>query len=165
MLREVAGRARRAAVEVDLHGCDVSPVALERARERRPKGVRLRFFRLDVLEEEIPGGYDLITCSLFLHHLDREEAVTVLRRAGGATERSLLIQDLRRTRLGWILAWTGARVLTRSDVVRVDGPRSVESAFTLGEAEELCGDAGLEDARVEAAWPQRFILRWRRAGA
>jgi hypothetical protein len=81
-----------------------------------------------------------------------------------ATAHKVLVQDLRRTRLGEALAWTTLRVVTTSSVARSDGPTSVRAAFTLAEAADLCRDAGLVDASVRRCWPQRFTIRWRRPG-
>ena len=52
---------------------------------------------------------------------------------------------------------------TRSDVARVDGPRSVRAAFTLREARAMAEEAELVGALVHRAWPERFILKWRRS--
>ena len=46
----------------------------------------------------------------------------------------MLVNDLERSGLGLALAHVAVRLLTTSDVVHVDGPRSVESAFTMEEA-------------------------------
>lgn len=154
----VAARARRAGVALEVHCCDRSPRALDRARARgEAAGIGLHLHELDVLLDPLPGGFDLVTSTLFLHHLERSDAVELLRRMAGAGRR-LLIQDLRRTLLGWQMAWWGVRLLSTSRVVHLDGPRSVEAAFTLAEARELVAEAGLAQVRVEAVWPQRFVL-------
>lgn len=164
VLLDVAGRARRARVPIALHGCDVSRVALdELMRGAADAGFRhVEGFELDAIEGDLPTGYDLITSSLFLHHLDRADAVALLARMAAATAHSLLVQDLLRTRLGYGLAWIGLHTLTRSDVARVDGLRSVRAAFVLGDVRAMCADAGLSDARLERVWPERFVLHWRR---
>lgn len=173
VLRWVADRARGAGAAVVLHGCDVSPRALERARSEVEVGRSvaggatpgLRFYELDALSDPIPAGYDLITSTLFLHHLCRPDAVDLLRRMAAAARHRVFVQDLRRTRLGYLLAWIGLHTLTRSDVARTDGLRSVESAFRVEEARALCAEAGLHAARVETGWPQRFTIRWDRTEA
>lgn len=163
VLIDVGRAARRSAVPVDLHGCDLNPVARAEARARgAAEDAVPRLFRLDVIREDLPRGYDVICCSLFLHHLDRTEAVELLRRMANASGHALLVQDLRRTKLGYILAWVGLHALTRSDVARIDGLRSVRAAFSVAEARALCTDAGLAGVRVEHAWPQRFAITWRR---
>lgn len=162
VLMDVARRARRAGAVVTLHGCDLSPVAVRRACDSRGSEVSVEFFQRDVLEDGIPDGYHLVTSSLFLHHLSRMDVIGLLGRAAVAAEKAVLMQDLRRTRLGYLMAWIGVRTLTRSDVARVDGPRSVEGAFTLREMEAICAEAGLEGADVAPCWPQRLTVRWRR---
>lgn len=165
VLIELARRARARAVEVDLLGYDTSAVALERAAARARDAVDptpVRFERRDVLAAPLPAGQDLVLCSLFLHHLSRADVVTLLRSMADAA-RVLLVQDLRRTRLGYALAWLGLHTLTRSAVARRDGLVSVRSAFTLEEADDLAREAGLAGAVLRPCWPQRFALRWSRA--
>lgn len=163
VLVSVARSARRAGVPVEPHGCDLSPVAVEEGRRAAASLPEVKLFHLDVLHAELPPDYDLLTCSLFLHHLDDDEAARLLRRMAERCRHTLLIQDLRRTRLGYALAWIGLRVLTRSPVARVDGLRSVRSAFTIGEMRMLCGRSGIDEARVDPAWPQRLTVRWGRS--
>ena len=159
---DVASRAHRAGVPLAVHGCDSSPVALEHARrEAERRGVEADFFDRDVLAEGLPGGYDLVCSSLFHHHLAREDAVGLLRGMAEAGHR-VLVQDLLRGTLGYVLAWSGLRLLSRSDVAHVDGPRSVRAAFTLSEVRTMAAEAGYVGAVVQRGWPERFILRWRR---
>lgn len=156
----LAARARRGGTAVEVTGCDRSSVALDFARaSARQRGVGVTFFQLDAVRDKLPGGFDLVCSSLFLHHLSDQEAqafLASLARAGKA----VLVQDLRRSRLGYLLAAATVRTLTRSRVVRTDGVRSVLAAFSLEEAVGLARNAGLEGARVEPCWPQRFALRW-----
>jgi SAM-dependent methyltransferase len=163
VMLSVGRRARRHGVEVALTGCDVSAVALAKARQRSTSDVGdVRFVESDVLREELPGSHHLTTSSLFLHHLDEADAERLLARMARAAERVLLVQDLRRTRLGYILAWAALRVLTASDVARRDGPTSVRSAFTVEEVRTLVSRAGLSGAEVRPCWPERFMVRWAR---
>jgi len=163
VLLRVARRAMRAGVDVELHGCDLSPVALERARCRGGDAMGVTFHELDVSGVPLPRGHHLMCSSLFLHHLSWEGAARLLGAMAAASERVVLVQDLRRTRLGHLFARIGLGVLTHSDVARHDGLVSVAAAFTLVEAKALCREAGLESAEVSACWPQRFTLRWVRA--
>ena len=163
LLAEIDRRARRRGMDVQLVGCDASPVALARAEERVGRGGRVSFAEVDVLTGSLPGRHDLVCCALFLHHLDTADALKLLRAMAGATDHALLVQDLSRSRLGHALAWVALRVLTASDVARTDGPLSVRAAFTPAEARGLAAAAGLEAADIRACWPERFVLRWSRA--
>ena len=167
VLIDLARRAQRRGVAVELIGLDLSPVAVERARRRAMGGAAhgtsrpaVRFERRNVLVDALPRGAHLVLCSLFLHHLAEEEAVRLLRSMAEACRNVLLVQDLRRTRLGWALAWLGLHALTRSQVARRDGLVSVRAAFGIAEARSLAREAGLAGATVRRCWPQRFALRW-----
>lgn len=159
----LAELAARDGVAVELAGCDRSPRAGGFARWRAAgRGSEVSFFELDVLSDPLPGDYDVLTCSLLLHHLDDAAAVGLLRRMAAAAQRRVLVSDLRRGRLGLLFCYVGTRLLTRSPVVHVDGPRSVRAAFTIPEVRELARRAGIGDARVRPVWPARFLLSWSR---
>jgi hypothetical protein len=154
-------KAKRANVPLVVEGCDVSRTAVDYATEQAGRqAAAVRFFAADALTGETPTGYDALVCSLFLHHLTEEQAVTLLRRMGGAAGRLVLVNDLVRGRAGLLLARVGTRLLSLSPVVHVDGPRSVEGAFTVEEARMLAERAGLKGATVAHRWPCRFLLTW-----
>ncbi len=156
-------RARKAGLPVELEGADISPVAVESALERaRQKKAGVRFFELDVLSGRIPPGYDVIMNSLFLHHLEKEDAVSVLTRMSEAAGGMILINDLIRSPLGFALAYAGSRMLTRSRVVHQDALLSVRAAFQPEEVKSLAEEAGLEDFEITRHWPCRFLLKWKK---
>jgi 2-polyprenyl-3-methyl-5-hydroxy-6-metoxy-1,4-benzoquinol methylase len=156
-------RARHAGLDLHIEGCDVSPVAVEHARATAARrGAEVRFFVHDALQGPAPAGYDAAVSSLFLHHLSEDEAVAFLGRLAAAVGRLLLVNDLARSWAGLALAHVGARLLSASPVVHIDGPRSVASAFTPAEALALAGRAGLHGARVVRRWPCRYLLSWKR---
>jgi 2-polyprenyl-3-methyl-5-hydroxy-6-metoxy-1,4-benzoquinol methylase len=157
----LARRAMRARLDVQVEGCDMSEGAVRFAQHHATKlGAAVRFFSLDARADAIKGYYDILTCSLFLHHLDDADAVALLRKMAEVTRRLLLVDDLVRGRAGYALAWWGCRLLSRSPIVHHDGPLSVASSFTPAEALELARRAGLERVRIALHWPRRFLLSW-----
>jgi SAM-dependent methyltransferase len=159
-------RGRRAGLAMNIDGCDLSPVAVATASRRADDASfghgrqSSRFFVLDVLNDAIPDGYDIIMCSLFMHHLSEEQVVSILYRMRCAAGRLVLVSDLERRRDGLLLARAASRLLTLSDVVHTDAVLSVRAAFTLDEFAELADEAGLAGARLERRWPCRFLLEW-----
>lgn len=161
-LARLAGSAGRA-VQVD--GCDLSGRAVRVASESaRRAGLPCRFFTLDALGDPFPPGYDFLVTSLFLHHLDEPQAVSLLRRMAASARRGILVSDLRRTRTGLILSWMVTRALCRSSVVRYDAPASVRAAFREDEVRALAGRAGLDGFTLARTWPQRLRFTWTRNG-
>jgi 2-polyprenyl-3-methyl-5-hydroxy-6-metoxy-1,4-benzoquinol methylase len=156
-------RARRRRIPLDVAGCDFSATAIDHARGyAAERGADVQFFQRDALAERLPDGYDVVTCSLFLHHLHEEQALTLLRSMREAAGSLALVNDLARGRAGWWAAVVGSHVLTRSPVVHVDARLSVEGAFTPDEALELARRAGWDGARVRRKFPFRYLLSWRR---
>jgi SAM-dependent methyltransferase len=158
----LARRAVRAGIALDIEGWDISPRAIDFARQAGAD-LAVRFERHDALHDPLPDDRDVIISSLFLHHLDEDAAVALLQRMGAAARRAVLINDLARSTAGLMLAHVATRLLTLSPVVHVDGPRSVEGAFTPDEALRLAERAGLRGATVTRRWPFRYLLAWRRA--
>jgi 2-polyprenyl-3-methyl-5-hydroxy-6-metoxy-1,4-benzoquinol methylase len=156
-------KAARAGVALHIEAWDFSPRAVEYARSHSQRyGADVEFSCKDALADEIPADYDAIISSLFLHHLDDEQAVSQLRRMANAARKLVMINDLARGAFGFALAWVGTRLLSRSRVVHVDGPLSVQAAFTPAEALDLAERAGLHGASVRRRWPARYLLTWRR---
>jgi 2-polyprenyl-3-methyl-5-hydroxy-6-metoxy-1,4-benzoquinol methylase len=158
-------RARRAGLAIQISGVDCSATAVAHARANAQRaGAAVDFSALDVLRDALPAGFDVLTCSLFLHHLHEGDALGLLDKMRHAAGSLVLVNDLVRSRLGYLAAWLGTRMLSRSHVVHVDGPRSVQAAFTTSEARDLARRAGLAGATVRWRWPWRYLLAWRKPG-
>ena len=162
VLLSLARRAARERMGIDWLGWDLSPVAIDYARtlasRRGVEGVR--FELADARRDPIPAGIDVVLSTLFLHHLTEADAAALLWKIREAARRAVVISDLRRTLLGAAFTWVGCRILSRSEVFRVDGMRSVAAAFTTDEARRLAAEAGLTGARIRHVWPQRWLLTW-----
>jgi SAM-dependent methyltransferase len=157
-------RATRRGWPLQVDAWDVSPAALDYARQRAAdRGATIGFHQADALTTAIPSDYDVVFSSLFLHHLDDDQAIDLLRRMAGPARRLVLVNDLVRCLPGLLLAHLATRLLTTSDVVHTDGPLSVQAAFSLAEVAGLARTAGLNGATVVRRWPFRYLLTWERS--
>jgi 2-polyprenyl-3-methyl-5-hydroxy-6-metoxy-1,4-benzoquinol methylase len=158
----IVERAEREGVKVEVLGVDVSPIAIAEAEVRVELGKysNLRFQVLDVLKQRLPDGYDAVTCSLFLHHLDEADTVRLLSSMKAAAGRLVLVNDLVRSRANYLQVWFASHVLSSSRVVHTDGPRSVRSAYTIEEMRSMAEQAGMSNAVVEPRFPCRMLLKW-----
>ena len=173
--RALARRAKRAGLQLSITACDRSDVALDEARRAaRLDGfssegpVSFQCVRAEALDVHSPEGlptgpFDIVTCSLFLHHLTDAEAVSLLAALALRTRHLLLVNDLDRGWWGHFVVRLGSFLLTRSPVVRFDGPASMGGAFTRAETWELAARAGLDGATVGWRWPCRWLLEHHRA--
>jgi len=159
----LARMAAARGMPIDLVLCDESAVALDAALARaRDADVRATAHRCDAVREALPGPADLVTCSLFMHHLDRDDAVRALSAMAAAARRSVAVADLDRSRAGMALAWLGAHALSRSPVVHFDATASVRAAHAPDEFLRMAIDAGMTGARVRRRIPFRWVLEWDR---
>jgi 2-polyprenyl-3-methyl-5-hydroxy-6-metoxy-1,4-benzoquinol methylase len=158
----IARKAKRAGIKLDLLGVDISERAVTLARERLAaselRSQSIHFQRLDALHEQLPGDYDVVMCSLFLHHLTGDEARRLIHSMAVAARQRVLLSDLRRSRYGWLLAYGASRLLTRSKVVHVDALLSVQAAFTPDELRDLARAAPFQDLQIVHRWPCRMLL-------
>ena len=143
-----------------IDGADISPTSIEYARgqaAKLPEASRPNFMILDVLRDPLPKGYDVLTCSLFLHHLSVEDALKLLARMRAAAKRAVIVHDLLRSPAAMRLTWLVTRLLSRNPLILADGPASIAAAFTLDEVRHLAQRAGLDAAEVSARWPYRWM--------
>jgi 2-polyprenyl-3-methyl-5-hydroxy-6-metoxy-1,4-benzoquinol methylase len=156
-------KARRAGLNLEIRGIDFSPRSIEFAEQRAVQTkTPVAFECRNALTDDLSTDYDVVMCSLFLHHLSNDDANKLLGRMAAAARRLVLISDLRRCRLGWGLAYIVSRVITRCDVVHIDAVRSVRAAFTMAELQQMAAHAGLADATIARCWPARMLLTWDR---
>lgn len=166
----VSQRLLAAGMPVAVEGWDRSDTAISYAARRASKRLtnrygastrHVRFYQRDVLDLDVENEFDVVMCSLFLHHLDRDTAVELLTKMHRAARQLVLIDDLRRTWFGYRLAQVGCYVLSRSPIVHVDGPLSVRAAFTEPELREMAQRAALPEPQFTRHWPQRFLMSWK----
>src|SRR4051812_28225307 len=154
-------KGKRAGLKLEILGIDISERALEFAESRvQSCGSDVRFERRDVLQQELPHGFDAIVSSLFLHHLTNDQAQQLLGSMARAAHHLVLVNDLRRGRYGLTLAHLAARLLASLGVVGVDGVRGVRAAFALSEARQMAEAAGMAGVQMSRRWPARFLLTW-----
>lgn len=159
---ELAALARRRHVGVTIHACDLNPEAVRIAKRNVARSASdVDVFLADALDPPGSEEFDVVYCTLFVHHLDPPEVVRLLTVMAARARRLVLVDDLIRSRLGYSLAWIGTRLLSRSWVVHNDGPLSVQAAFTPKEILQLAFQAGASAPVLEQTWPERYLLSWR----
>lgn len=150
-------------VSCQLTGWDISEVAVNNARELTKDAAQPRFEVQNALSEsQSTPKFDFVYCCLFLHHFNEQESVAILRTMSQLARVALIVDDLKRSRWGWLMAKVGCHLLSRSPIVHFDGPQSVRAAYTLDEVRELASQAGLNNCAVKLHWPERYQLIWER---
>jgi SAM-dependent methyltransferase len=160
--RLIVEYARRADATVTVDAVDQQPSTLEIARGLSRDFPEIEFFEGDALSFGESGSYDVVFCSLALHHFEEAAAVELLGRCRDLSRQYVLVSDLRRG----LLATIGVSLLTalifREPMTRTDARLSAERAFSFREFRSLAeraawknfGHAKFAFAR-QAIWLQR----------
>jgi ubiquinone/menaquinone biosynthesis C-methylase UbiE len=91
----------------------------------------------DALDLEMAdNSVDIVSCCLFLHHLSVDQARAFLREALRVSRVAVLINDVERKRVNYLLSHLQTLV-DPSRLSRHDGPASVQQAYTYGEVQNL----------------------------
>jgi ubiquinone/menaquinone biosynthesis C-methylase UbiE len=145
----IAAWARRHDRAAAITASDFSPEILAVARGQIDNHPEITLSQYDARDVPLPDGrFDVVLCSLSLHHFEPEDAVRVLREMRRLARVGFVVNDLRRSRLGYLAAWLAARVTTGNRLTRNDAPLSVRRAYTPEELGELLHRAGISNARI-----------------
>jgi ubiquinone/menaquinone biosynthesis C-methylase UbiE len=94
-------------------------------------------------------SFDLVTCSLAIHHFSTEEAPCVLSEMWRVTRGSALVVDLTRSYPAYAGVWLATRIVARNRMTRHDGPLSVLRAYTKDELHRLAVGAGWKNLSLQ----------------
>lgn len=101
---------------------------------------------------------DIITASLFCHHLTDDEIVELLRWMHQNAKVGIIINDLERHFLAYhSIKWL-TRIFSSSYLVKNDAPLSVLRAFKRSEWKALLNRAGIEHYTITWKWAFRWLV-------
>ncbi|HEY7526950.1 MAG TPA: methyltransferase domain-containing protein [Candidatus Limnocylindria bacterium] len=135
-------------------------LAIARHTLARTDGVE--FLEADVTALPLPdGAVDVVHASLLLHHLEPPAVVSAFREMRRVAREAVVVNDLRRGRLAYLLAVAPVMAFARGRYTRVDGPASARRAYTLHELDALAAEAGLSVVRRTVPWWPRVTTVYR----
>ena len=118
---------------------------------------RLQIVRGNALDLPFPNGsFDYAITSMFLHHLDDEQAQRALSEMGRVARRGVIVSDLLRKKHAYAFIWLCT--LFAGPMVKHDARISVAQAFNRKEAIGLRDRAGLGFARYFGHLTHGFVL-------
>jgi len=138
-------------------GITVEVTLLDRAQSHLPRGGRALVG--DALALPFPDqSFDLISCSLFAHHLQPRPLAAFVREALRVSRRALLINDLVRHPAHLALAYAGFPLM-RSRVAWLDGLTSVRRAYVPEEIREIIASAFPATATPRVEITRHYLFR------
>ncbi|MDQ3541095.1 MAG: methyltransferase domain-containing protein [Chloroflexota bacterium] len=148
---------------ISIVASDASEPILDLARRQVEAHPDITIAQYDARAVPLPDKqFEIVLCSLSLHHFSPDDAVRVLREMDRLARTGFILNDLRRGRLGYVAAWIASRLTTRNRLTRNDAPLSVMRAYTPSELERLLHRAGITDAVISThPWFRMAAVRIR----
>jgi ubiquinone/menaquinone biosynthesis C-methylase UbiE len=159
-------------------GAGSGDVSLTAARQIRPPA-QIRVTLMDRMPAHLPrngtgtvagdalalpfldSSFDLVTCSLLIHHLEREQIVHFVNQALRVARVAVLLNDLRREPLHLALMYAGYPIFSR--LTLHDGIASVRRAYTPQELKSILGNTDGAAVEMENRYLYRMgIIVWKR---
>ena len=140
--RLVADYARRIGAAVSIDAVDQQGSTLEIAKGLSSGYPEIDWHHADVLSFSDEAEYDIVLCSLALHHFPDEAAVLLAAQAKRLSRRSVLIADLRRGFFASAGVYLLTAIIYREAMTRIDGRLSAARAFSFEEMSEIAEKAG-----------------------
>ena len=138
-------------------GITLDVTLLDRARSHLPRG------NPNVVGDALvlpfgDGAFDLVSCSLFAHHLNAQQLAQFVREGLRVSRRAVLINDLIRHPLHLALAFAGYPIM-RSRVAWLDGLTSVRRAYVPDEILSVIASALSANAGAHVEISRNYLFR------
>src|SRR5213595_2839877 len=135
--RLIVNHARRQNVSVHIDAIDQQASAIEIARGLSAAYPAIDFYCADLFEWNPPELYDIVLCSLTLHHVSNDDAVRVLQKIRELSIARILVADLRRARWLTCAVYFVTGTIYRDEMTKTDARLSAARAFSFIEMREL----------------------------
>jgi SAM-dependent methyltransferase len=143
--RAIAMWARSQRIDVAITAVDSNPEILRIAHENTVDWPEIRIEQQNLRALPYPAAsFDVVLCSLALHHFSEVDAVAILRTINHIARGGWIINDLRRNRFAIGLSKLMAHTIITNPIARFDAPASCERAFTIPEWRAMAVRAGMD---------------------
>ena len=143
--RLIVDFARSVGAMLTVDAVDQNQSTLQIAQKFSSHYPEISFAQGDILKWIGAERYDIVLCSLALHHFSSEDAVRLLRHSREISRRFVLVSDLRRGYLASVGVFILTATLFREPMTRIDGRLSAGRAFSFNEFHDLAKRAGWTD--------------------
>src|SRR5215210_2832972 len=140
--RMIVRWAREREIAVKIDAVDFQPATIEIARSWSTEYPEINYIRADARTYCDAMTYDLVCCSLALHHFSDRDALKILRRACEMSHDKVLIADLERNWTTSLCVYLVTALVYRDHMTRHDAGLSVKRALSFSELDQLDQEAG-----------------------
>lgn len=146
-------------MDITFLGVDLNPLSLELAREAAADYPEIGFKEQDVLAPEMTKiRCDVVISSLTMHHFSESEIFRFTKRFNDLASIGVVINDLQRSALAYLLFRMFSFFFIRTRTARLDGLTSITRGFTKNELQNFA--KALPGAQHHIQWKWAFRYVW-----
>lgn len=183
LLRRVAERAKTRELRVLDVGAGPGEAVLDAKRSLASDGLAIHVYLLDRASTHLPRNgvptlvgdalalpfmantFDVVTCSLFVHHLEPDQVTAFVNEALRVTRLAVVLNDLERAAAHLALVYAGFP-LFRSPMTRHDAVASVRRAYTEPELRKMLSRTSSERIDITRHFLYRLgVIAWKASNA
>lgn len=158
-LRAIADWGKKNNLPLQLYGIDANAFTIKYAQKHSSSYANIQYLQKNIFAEDCNfKEYDIVICSLFLHHFNEEELLNFLQKCKDSHIKALLVNDLQRHWIPYYLFKLVCAVFRASKMTREDGLLSIRRAFTRTELDTLLKKSDIKDRQLQWKWAFRYQL-------
>ncbi|MGJ3233444.1 methyltransferase domain-containing protein [Marivirga sp.] len=158
MLLKIAKWCRKKNIKIQLHGFDANPNVIAYAEKHCKLYPEINFHADNIFSEGFKNrSFDIITCTLFLHHFPKDDLIPLLRQFREQSNK-IIINDLHRHPFAYYSIKWITRFFSKSTMVQNDACLSVWRSFTKKDWKEILKLAEIQNYELEWRWAFRWKL-------
>lgn len=157
MLRTLADAARKEGRSVQLRGIDANRFTIEHAMALSAGYPEISYHCTDIFSEEfIVSEYDIVLCTLTLHHFSESEIKSLLQLLQRNARIGIVINDLHRSKVAYYLFCLFSFVWGLGPMAKEDGRISILRGFKRKELIALATSLNIVQYTLRWKWAYRY---------
>lgn len=157
MLRTLSKLAKRKNYNFKMTGVDANAFTIQSARKLSLAYPEIDYTCANLLDPEfVPDDCDIILFTLTLHHFTDEQILTLLKKSTQHAKLAIVVNDLERSRLSYILFCLISKVFRLNRINVIDGKLSILRGFKRKELEILARKMNFKNYTIRWKWAFRY---------
>ena len=158
MLRKIAAYCRTKNIRISLLGLDLNAKSISLAKEKSQDFPEIQFKTQDILAlNQDSFKCDIVVSVLTMHHFTNEEILVFLNRFLALSNLGVVINDLQRSRLAYVLFKAFSSLFMKTYIARHDGLISIRRAFRKNELVTFTKKLPVRTYQLTWRWAFRYL--------
>lgn len=158
MLRLIADYFKNQDIHLQLIGVDLSSQSITMGAELSKEYPEITLLEKDILTiDSEMFDCDILICTLTLHHFKDQEILTFMKQFVKLAQVAVIINDLHRSKIAYLLFRLFSRIFIKSHVAKNDGLVSIASGFRKQELKIFAQQLKLKHSEITWKWAFRYL--------